>query len=214
MEIGERIHACGVVPVVAIPDAGDAPMLGAALMRGGLACAEITLRTPAGLDAIRSLRRSEPAMLVGAGTVLDPEQAERAVDAGAAFIVTPGSREDIVRRCQALGVPIFPGVATATEVMHALALGVTDLKLFPAESVGGPGLVRALAGPFPMVRFLPTGGIGPGNLEAYLGEPSVLAVGGSWMVRPDLLARRDWSAVEAAARAASMVVAAVRGAAA
>jgi 2-dehydro-3-deoxyphosphogluconate aldolase/(4S)-4-hydroxy-2-oxoglutarate aldolase len=210
LDVRARIQASGVVPVVAIGDAGDATSLGAALLRGGLPCVEITLRTPAGIDAIARIRRERSGLLVGAGTVLDPDQARRAIDAGAEFVVMPGLREDIVRVCRDAGVPVFPGVLTPTEVMEALALGITDLKLFPAASIGGIEHMRALSGPFPMVRFVPTGGVGPANLASYLAEGSVLAVGGSWMVRPEVLAQRDWAAVEAAASAAAAVVAAAR----
>ena len=210
MEIRERIAGFGVIPVVAIGRAEDAPALGRALADAGLACAEITLRTPAGLAAIRALRAADPELLVGAGTVLDPTQAAGAIDAGAQFVVMPGFREDVVAMCQDAGVPVYPGVITPTEIMRALDAGLTDVKFFPAESAGGLAYLRALAGPFPMVRFIPTGGIGPGNLAAYLGDRSVLAVGGSWMVTSDLLGARDWATVRSLAADAVAAVATIR----
>ncbi len=210
MDIRERIARCGVIPVVAIGRAEDAPDLGGALADAGLACAEVTLRTAAGLAAIRSMRTAHPDMLVGAGTVLNPDQAARAIDAGAQFIVMPGFRDDVVAMCRDAGIPVYPGVITPTEIMRALDAGVTDVKFFPAESAGGLAHLRALAGPFPMVRFIPTGGIGLGNLAAYLGDRSVLAVGGSWMVKSDLLDARDWTTVRSLTADAVAAVAAIR----
>ncbi len=210
VDVRERIRQCGVIPVVAIGRAEDAPALGEALADAGLPCAEITLRTPAGLEAIRLLRQAQPGLLVGAGTVLSPDQASRAIDAGAQFIVMPGFRDDVVAMCRKAGIGVYPGVITPTEIMRALDAGVSDVKFFPAESAGGLAHLRALAGPFPMVRFIPTGGVGPANLAAYLSDMSVLAVGGSWMVKPDLLASRDWVTVRSLAAGAAAAVAAVR----
>ena len=208
--VSQRLSVCGVIPVVAIARAEDAPLLGAELAKAGLPCAEITLRTAAGIEAISRLRAAEPEMLVGAGTVLSAEQATRAIDAGAQFIVTPGFAAGVVSTSQARGVPVYPGVMTPTEVMAALDAGLTDLKFFPAETAGGLPQLRALAGPFPGVRFIPTGGISLANLAAYLAQPNVLAVGGSWMVRSDLLAAGDWAAVGALAAEAVRVVRAAR----
>ncbi len=210
MSVGDHLRACGVIPVVAISRAQDAPALAGALAAGGLPCVEITFRTPAANDAIERVRAALPDLLVGAGTVLSREQAERAIDAGARFIVTPGFQADVVETSLGRGIPVFPGVMTPTEIMRALDAGLTDLKLFPAGSVGGVAHLRALAAPFPMVRFIPTGGIGPSNLADYLAEPSVLAVGGSWMVRPELLDAGDWDAVRTAAAEAAAIVRSVR----
>ncbi len=210
MDVRDRIASCGVIPVVAIGSADDAPELGGALADAGLACAEITLRTPAGLAAIRSMRAAHPEMLVGAGTVLDPGQAAGAIEAGAQFVVMPGFRDDVVAMCRDAGIPVYPGVITPTEIMRALDAGVADVKFFPAESAGGLAHLRALAGPFPMVRFIPTGGIGLGNLASYLGDRSVLAVGGSWMVKADLLRARDWATVRSLAADAVAAVASIR----
>ena len=207
MDVREHIRACGVVPVVAIGSAQDGPRLGAALREAGLPCAEITLRTAAGVQAIESMRTALSDMVVGAGTVLSVEQAAHAIDSGAQFIVSPGFSDAVVGFCVARDIPVFPGVVTPTEVMRALDAGVTDLKFFPAGSAGGIAHLRALAGPFPSVRFIPTGGIGPADIAAYLALPSVLAVGGSWMVSKELLAAGDWAGVT---RLAAEAVAAVR----
>jgi 2-dehydro-3-deoxyphosphogluconate aldolase/(4S)-4-hydroxy-2-oxoglutarate aldolase len=145
-------------------------------------------------------------MLVGAGTVLTAEQADRAVEAGARFVVTPGFGPAVVRRCQELGVPVFPGVATATEIQMALDAGLSTVKFFPAEQLGGVAMVKALAAPFRSVRFIPTGGVNPGNIASYLAVPSVVAVGGTWMVAPDRLAAKDWAGVADRTRAALKAV--------
>ena len=207
LDVRDRIRVHGVVPVVAVGHAQDGSALGAALRDAGLSCAEITLRTPAGIEAIALMRAQQPDLLVGAGTVLSVEQADRAIDAGAQFVVMPGFGDAIVARCLARGVPVFPGVVTPTELMRAIDMGVMDVKFFPAGTSGGLAHLKALGGPFPAVRFIPTGGIGVADLGAYLALPSVLAVGGSWMVRPELLAAGDWVTV---GRLAAEAVAAVR----
>ena len=173
-----------------------------------------TLRTAAGVAAIGSMRAAQPDMVVGAGTVLSLEQAADAIDSGAQFIVSPGFSDAVVGFCVARDIPVFPGVVTPTEVMRALDAGVTDLKFFPAGSAGGIAHLRALAGPFPSVRFIPTGGIGLADIAAYLGLSSVLAVGGSWMVSKELLAASDWAAVTRLAAEAVAAVRAVRSPAA
>lgn len=175
-----------VVPVVVVDSPGTARPLAAALADGGLPCAEVTLRTPAALEALHELA-GVPGMLVGAGSVVSPVQVDQAVDAGARFVVSPGLSEAVLARCRARDVPALPGVATAGEIMRALELGIDVVKLFPAGQLGGPAGVRSLAAPFPAVRFVPTGGVGTGNLAAYLALEAVAAVGGSWMVAPDLL---------------------------
>lgn len=210
LDVREQIRACGVVPVVALGRAQDGPRLGAALGEAGLPCAEITLRTAAGIEAIALMRTALPDLLVGAGTVLSVDQAVRAIETGAQFIVSPGLSDAVVAVCIARDIPVFPGVVTPTEVMRALDAGVTELKFFPAGSAGGLAHLKALAGPFPSVRFIPTGGIGLADIPAYLALPSVLAVGGSWMVRPELLAAGDWAAVTRLAAEAVAAVAAAR----
>jgi 2-dehydro-3-deoxyphosphogluconate aldolase/(4S)-4-hydroxy-2-oxoglutarate aldolase len=172
--------------VVVIDDARDAPPLGDALKRGGLHCAEITLRTPAAEDSLAALA-GDPGLLVGAGTVLTAAQAARVIDLGAKFVVTPGFSLAVVRHCQARGVPVFPGVATATELIMALDAGIETVKFFPAERLGGIATLKALAQPFHMVRFIPTGGVSAANLADYLAHPAVTAAGGSWMVSPALI---------------------------
>ena len=179
-----------LVPVVVLDDARDAEALGTALVNGGLPVAEVTLRTHAGLDAIRRLA-DRGDVLVGAGTVLTPTQVDRSVRAGARFIVSPGLSRAVVERCRELGVLPLPGAVTATEIQAGLELGLTTLKFFPAETSGGAAALAALAGPFGHVRFMPTGGIGPDNLGQYLALPTVAAVGGSWMVPRNLLGDAD-----------------------
>lgn len=196
-----------VLPVVVIDDASAAEPLAVALTLGGLRCAEITFRTTAAAESIK-IMASDPNMLVGAGTVLTPDQVDRAVEAGARFIVSPGFGPAVVRHCRDVGVPVFPGVATATEIQMALEVGLSTVKFFPAEQLGGVAMVKALAAPFRDVRFIPTGGVTTANMGAYMDEPAVLAVGGTWMVAPSLLAAGDWAevtrrtlaAVEVAAR--------------
>jgi 2-dehydro-3-deoxyphosphogluconate aldolase / (4S)-4-hydroxy-2-oxoglutarate aldolase len=207
----ERIAASGVVPVIRVERAEDAPALARALAGAGLSCLEITFRTDAAADAIAAIRSTDPDVLVGAGTVLSTDQVDRAIDAGAAFVVSPGFQPAVVRACLDRGLPIFPGVLTPSEVIQALDAGLTALKLFPAASAGGPAYLRALAGPFPTARFMPTGGIDAAALEAYLRVPSVFAVGGSWMVHPDLLAARAWEGVRRLAEEAAATVRVVRG---
>jgi 2-dehydro-3-deoxyphosphogluconate aldolase/(4S)-4-hydroxy-2-oxoglutarate aldolase len=183
----DRIVAARVVPVVVLDDAAAADPLAEALAAGGLAIAEITFRTPAAHNVLRRFARHE-SMLVGAGTVVRADQVDQAVDAGARFIVSPGVSGAVINRCAELAVPVFPGVATATELMAALDCGVQVVKFFPATVLGGLAGIAALAGPFPGVRFVPTGGIGAGDLATYLAHPAVLAVGGSWMVANSLIA--------------------------
>jgi 2-dehydro-3-deoxyphosphogluconate aldolase/(4S)-4-hydroxy-2-oxoglutarate aldolase len=183
-----------LVPVVVLDDPALAGPLAEALVAGGLPCAEVTFRTPAAEAALAALA-ADPRLLVGAGTVVRPEQVDRAVLAGARFVVSPGFSAAVVRRCRQAGVPVIPGVATASEVQAAGEADLAVLKFFPAEPLGGLPMLRALAAPFPGVRFVPTGGIGVAQLGAYLGDPRVLAVGGSWMVAPELLATGAWEEV-------------------
>ncbi|MEP6658795.1 MAG: bifunctional 4-hydroxy-2-oxoglutarate aldolase/2-dehydro-3-deoxy-phosphogluconate aldolase [Acidimicrobiales bacterium] len=178
--------ALRLIPVVVIESRELVVPLADALAEGGLPCAEITLRTPSALDALKAFAE-RPGMLVGAGSVCTPDQVSQVVDAGARFVVSPGLSESVVLRCRDLGVPTLPGVATATEIMHAIELGLDVVKLFPAGHLGGPAGLRSLAAPFHSVRFVPTGGVSPMNIAEYLSTPAVLAVGGSWMVAPGLI---------------------------
>lgn len=185
-----------VIPVVVFDDSAHADDLGAALVEGGLPVAEVTFRTP---DARAVLHRlaGRGDLVVGAGTVITAAQVDLAHAAGARFVVSPGLSEAVVRRCQEIDLPVLPGVSTATEVIRALDLGVHTVKFFPAESCGGLGAVAALSAAFPQVRFVPTGGITAESASTYLHHRAVAAVGGSWMVAPDLLAAGRWEEVVA-----------------
>jgi 2-dehydro-3-deoxyphosphogluconate aldolase / (4S)-4-hydroxy-2-oxoglutarate aldolase len=207
----EQIGAVGIVPVVQIERAQDAGQLARTLAGAGLPCIEITLRSAAAADAIRAICAEVPDVLVGAGTVVSVRQLDLALAAGASFIVSPGLQPEVVRACQARNIPILPGVYTPTEIIQAMDLGLWAVKLFPASSAGGPAYLQALAGPFPAMRFVPTGGIDLADMEGYLHLPSVLAVGGSWMVRPELVSTQDWPTVGRLAREAVAVVRTTRG---
>ncbi|MFE9453950.1 bifunctional 4-hydroxy-2-oxoglutarate aldolase/2-dehydro-3-deoxy-phosphogluconate aldolase [Streptomyces sp. NPDC006739] len=177
-----------LLPVLTVPSTATAGPLADALAAGGARCAEVTFRTP-GAERVLKEMAAHGGLTLGAGTVLTPEQAERAVAAGARFVVSPGFDEEVVAKCRELGVPVVPGIATATELMRALRAGLDTVKLFPAEPLGGLSTLRALAAPFPGTRFVPTGGIDADRVAAYLAHPAVLAVGGSWMATPAHLAR-------------------------
>lgn len=214
MTVLDRIHACGVIPVVQPPIPSVAAELGAALVDSGLPCIEVTFRSEGAPQAIERLRADVPAMLVGAGTVLTVAQVRAAIDAGAQFLVSPGTNADVVDLALREGIPIFPGVATPSEIEANLARGLDVLKLFPAEVVGGVRFLKAVFGPYRGVRFMPTGGIDPNNLGEYLGQPNVIACGGTWIAPPaaietgnlDLVAQRAREAVELvrSARAAAV----------
>lgn len=201
-DVVTRLGRARVVPVASLDDGDQAEATARALQRGGLDCIEITFRTAAAAEALRRARAVD-GMLVGAGTVLSPEQAAVAADAGADFAVAPGTNPAVVEACRALGLPFFPGVATPSEIETARTLGRTTLKLFPAAQVGGVGFLRAVSATYPDVRFLPTGGIGADTVADYLAVPSVLAVGGSWLVRPELLRAGRFDEVERLAREAT-----------
>ncbi|WP_433206173.1 bifunctional 4-hydroxy-2-oxoglutarate aldolase/2-dehydro-3-deoxy-phosphogluconate aldolase [Dactylosporangium sp. CS-047395] len=183
-----------IVPVVVLDDAASAEPLADALVAGGLPIAEVTFRTAAAAGAIARMSR-HGGVVVGAGTVTTPDQVDQAVAAGATFVVSPGLSAAVVQRCRFHGVPALPGATTATEIMAALELGVDVLKFFPAGTSGGARAVAALTAPFPQVRFVPTGGIDTSNVREYLDLPSVLAVGGSWMVPRKAIAAGDFAAI-------------------
>ncbi len=191
----ETLAAHRLVPVVVVDGAEQGARLADALVAGGLPVAEITLRTAGGLDAIRAVAANQPDVIVGAGTVTTASQVDDVVAAGARFVVSPGLSEAVVRRSQEHGIPVLPGVATPTEIMAALDLGVEVVKLFPASVVGGPSAIKAFAAPFPQLRFVPTGGVNADNLGDYLGLKPVLAVGGSWMVEKSLVTAGDWDEI-------------------
>ena len=207
MSVSRAFAEVGIVPVVELRDADDAAPLLDALTAGGCAIAEITLRTDAGIQAISGLRRSHPEALIGAGTVLTPEAAERVVEAGARFVVSPATNHDVIAFCRSAGVPVFPGATTPTEVDSAVRAGAEAVKFFPAEAMGGIPVLKALAGPFRDVSFVPTGGINASNLADYLHLPNVLACGGTWMVAPVLLAERSFDRIEALTREAVEIAA-------
>ncbi|MBB2940671.1 2-dehydro-3-deoxyphosphogluconate aldolase/(4S)-4-hydroxy-2-oxoglutarate aldolase [Actinoplanes lutulentus] len=183
-----------VIPVVVLHDPASADDLGAALVAGGLPIAEVTFRTEGAATVLRRLAQRGD-LTVGAGTVIKAAQVDQAYEAGARFVVSPGLSAEVVRRCQALHLPVIPGVSTATEIIAALDLGLDTVKFFPAEASGGLPTVKALAAAFPQVRFVPTGGITAQSARSYLDHPAVAAVGGSWMVAPDLLAGKKWDEV-------------------
>lgn len=199
----ELLAGVPVIPVLVVEDAGDAVRLAAALAVGGLPVIEVTLRTPAAQDAIAAIRAALPRVLVGAGTVLNPDDARRAADAGARFAVSPGYSPALGAACAERRLPLLPGAATASEVMALVNDGYALVKFFPAVAAGGVGMLRALAGPFSGVRFCPTGGVGARNAAAYLAEPNVACVGGSWVAPAEAVRRRDWETIEGLAREAA-----------
>jgi 2-dehydro-3-deoxyphosphogluconate aldolase / (4S)-4-hydroxy-2-oxoglutarate aldolase len=209
--IVDRIVSLGVVPVIELASVDQAEPLLEALSAGGLPAAEITLRTPAGMEAIPLLRRSHPDALVGAGTVRTAEDARRSIEAGAQFVVSPGTDLDVVAACREREIPVLPGVCTPTEITAAVRAGADLLKFFPAGALGGVGFLKAIAGPFRDVRFVPTGGVGPDNLAEYLRLPVVVACGGTWLAKPDALAAGAFDRIEELAREATAIVREVRG---
>jgi 2-dehydro-3-deoxyphosphogluconate aldolase/(4S)-4-hydroxy-2-oxoglutarate aldolase len=202
----ERIAQLKLIPMVVMDHAEHAGPFGDALVRGGLPVAEITFRTDAAEAAVRELARRGD-LLVGAGTVLSKELADRAIDAGAQFIVAPGTNPDVVEHVLKRGSTMIPGVVSPTEIEFALSLGVSTLKFFPAETIGGVAMLKALAGPYPDVRFVPTGGITPELLPNYLRLASVAACGGSWLAPRDLLAAGKFDAIKRLVEQAVKIIA-------
>ncbi|UUN26610.1 bifunctional 4-hydroxy-2-oxoglutarate aldolase/2-dehydro-3-deoxy-phosphogluconate aldolase [Streptomyces sp. FIT100] len=192
-----------VIPVVVIDDAADAVPLARALVAGGLPAIEVTLRTPAALDAIRAIADEVPDAVVGAGTVITPGGAAAAAAAGARFLVSPGWTDPLLDAMRSSGVPFLPGVSTASEVVALLEREVTEMKFFPAEAAGGTAYLTSLSGPLPQARFCPTGGVSLASAPSYLALPNVGCVGGTWMLPPSALAAHDWARVESLAREAA-----------
>lgn len=192
----EVLGAIGIIPVVAIDDPAMAAPLAKALLAGGIGTAEVTLRTPAAVTALE-IMAGIPGFLAGAGTVLDPGQVAQVAEAGARFAVSPGFDPAVVQACRSRALPVLPGVLTATEIQHARRAGFTVCKFFPAEPAGGLRMLSALAAPFPGMRFVPTGGIGPAAAASYLDAPFVHAVGGSWLVTRELIAAGQWDRIRA-----------------
>lgn len=206
----DRLSELGVLPVAEIERLDQVGALVDALSEAGLPCIEVTLRTPVAVEAIRLIRSRHPDVLVGAGTVLTVDDVDLALDAGAAFLVSPGFNPTVVAHGSRDGTTFIPGVCTPTEVEAAVSAGASVLKFFPAELAGGIPFLRALAAPYPMVRFVPTGGVDATNLGAYLELPNVVACGGSWMVRRALLAAGDFATIGRLARDAVDIAAAAR----
>lgn len=209
-DIFEKIQAIGILPVIALGDAAQAVPLAKALAAGGIPAAEVTFRTAAGEEAIRRIAQEVPEVMVGAGTVLTTKQVDRAVDAGAKFIVSPGTNMKVVCHCQEAGVQPIPGVITPTEIETAMELGLNVLKFFPAEPSGGLSMIKALAAPYTQVKFIPTGGISAANLREYLKYPKVLACGGSWMVKKELVNAGKFDEIQTLAAEAAAIVKSVR----
>lgn len=205
-KISERIEKYGVVPVVVLEDAKDAVPLGQALCEGGIPCAEVTFRTEAAEDSIRRMKEAFPDMLVGAGTILSVEQADRAVKAGAEFIVSPGFDPEVVDECIRRKIPVFPGCVTPTEVTQVVKRGLKVVKFFPAEQYGGAATIRALSAPFSGIRFMPTGGVNPDNLKTYLSSDKIIACGGSWMVKSSMIREGDFEGIRRLTKEAADIV--------
>ena len=202
----DRIRAMRIVPVIVIKDPEDAVPLGAALTEGGLPCAEVTFRTAGAPEALRRIAGEYPDLLLGAGTVLTPQQAAEAKAAGAKFVVSPGFNPAVVDYCLANDLPIYPGVCTPTEVEAALAKGLEVLKFFPAEAAGGVAFLKAISAPYGMVRFIPTGGVSTRNVADYLALKSVVACGGSWMAPNDWIAEKQFDRIRQATQLAVQTV--------
>lgn len=192
-----------VIPVVTIADAAHAVPMARALLAGGLKTVEITLRTPAALEAIRQIAREAPEIAIGAGTILREKDLWLAADAGAAYALSPGAGRDLLRAAKTGPIPLIPGVATASEVMTGFDLGYRCFKFFPAENMGGVGTLKDLYGPLPQALFCPTGGISPDRVDSYLALPNVACVGGSWVTPQAAMHAGDWIAVEALAKKAA-----------
>ena len=205
MKIAEVCGLAPVIPVLVIDDAANAAPLARALVAGGLRALEVTLRTPAALDAIREMCDAAPEAVVGAGTVLTPEDVKAAMAAGARFGVSPGWTERLLDAADREGLPMLPGVATPSEAMGAAERGLAYLKFFPAEQNGGAAVLKSWAGPLPNVQFCPTGGVSVKNATGYLSLRNVACVGGSWVAPDALVAARDWPAIERLARKATVL---------
>lgn len=205
-EVLQKIEKIGIVPVVVLNDAKDAAPLAKALCDGGLPCAEVTYRTAAAEESIRIMSEQFPEMLVGAGTVLTTEQVDTAVAAGAKFIVSPGLNPKVVKYCIEKGIPVTPGTANPSDVEQAIELGLDVVKFFPAEAAGGLNMIKSMAAPYTSMKFMPTGGISAKNLNEYLSFNKILACGGSWMVKGDLIEAGEFDKITALTREAVMTM--------
>jgi 2-dehydro-3-deoxyphosphogluconate aldolase/(4S)-4-hydroxy-2-oxoglutarate aldolase len=199
----EVVSRVPVIPVITITSLEDAIPLAGALVKGGLTVLEVTLRTPAALEAIKELRQAFPHAMVGAGTVLNAEQVYHAMVAGAQFLVSPGSTATVLKTAAEVALPILPGACTPSELMQLLERGYLVAKFFPAEAAGGVAMLKSLAAPMPQIKFCPTGGITPENAASYLALPNVACVGGSWMVSQKLVDAGQWGEIERLSRLAA-----------
>ena len=206
----EQFYDYAVVPVVVLNDAEDAAPLADALVKGGLPCAEVTFRTEAAEESIRIMSEKYPEMLVGAGTILTVDQVARAVAAGAKFIVSPGFDPEIVDYCLKKNIPVFPGCVSPSEVAQAEKRGLKVVKFFPAEQAGGLAMLKAMAAPYTMLKFMPTGGINTKNLKEYLGFSKILCCGGSWMVKGDMIKNKEFDKITEMTKEAVELAAAAR----
>lgn len=204
--IDQVLRQTGVVPVIKLEDEMQAVPLGSALLEGGIPAAEITFRTPAAAKAIEKIASALPEMFVCAGTVLSVEQARLAVECGAKAVISPGTNREVVEWCVKNKVPVYPGCATPTEIESAMSMGLTTVKLFPAEVVGGVKMLKALYGPYRGVKFMPTGGISPRNVKDYLSQPNVLACGGSWLCPAEDIERGNWKKIAQRAKECAELV--------
>ena len=211
MSMNDQIASYGVVPVVVLNDAKDAEPLAQALVEGGLPVAEVTFRTDAAEESIKIMSTKYPDMLVGAGTVLTKEQVDRAIGAGAKFIVSPGFDPEIVDYCLEKGYPVYPGIITPSELAQAVKRGLEVVKFFPAEQFGGVSTIKALAAPYTQVKFMPTGGVNAKNLPDYLGFNKIIACGGSWMVKGDLVKAGEFDKIKEMTAEAVKLVKEIRG---
>lgn len=191
----EEFSKIGIIPVIALDNVEDAAPLAKALIDGGLPCAEVTFRTAAAEESIRIMSEQFPEMLVGAGTVLTTEQVDRAVNAGAKFIVSPGLNPKVVKYCVEKGIPVTPGCSNPSDVEVAIELGLEVVKFFPAEAAGGLNMIKSMAAPYTKMKFMPTGGINAKNLTSYLDFKKIIACGGSWMVNKDMIAAKNWDGI-------------------
>ena len=207
----EQFSKVGIIPVVVLNDTKDALPLGNALMKGGLPAAEVTFRTDAAEESIKIMSENFPDMLVGAGTVLTIDQVDRAVGAGAKFIVSPGLDENIVNYCLEKDIPVCPGVQTPSEITKAVSLGLDHVKFFPAEPAGGLKMISAVGAAFPTVKFMPTGGINANNVKEYLQSSKIFCCGGSWMVKGDMIKAGDFETIEKLTAEAAGIVKEFRG---
>ncbi len=205
-ELLKQVEDVKIVPVVVLDRVEDAVPLGQALMNGGLPVAEVTFRTAAAADSIKAMSEAFPDMLVGAGTVINVEQCKKAIECGAKFIVTPGYSEEVTQYCCDNNIPILPGVCTPTELMMVVNHGLPVAKFFPAAQFGGLATIKALAAPFPQMRFMPTGGVSEANVCDFLKESMIIAAGGSWMVKGDLIKAGKFDEIEDLTRRAVEVV--------